>query len=78
MSKSKSGSPVALRNRAGCVTALGVFQLPELPTMQAGQRLLPLSQCSCHLSWGLAFRQIRSHLDCAFDHARHHGNSSGC
>lgn len=70
---------MALRNRTGHATALGVFQLPELRTMQAGQRLLPYSSlCSCCLSWGLAFRQAHSHLDHAFDCARHRGNSSGC
>lgn len=34
-------------------------------------------QCSFRLSWGLAFRQTHPQLGCAFDSARHHGNSSG-
>lgn len=75
MSESKSGSPVALHNHTGHMTALELFQLPKLPTMQAGQCLLPSSgQCSCCLSWEWA----HSHLDHAFDHARHRGDSSGC
>lgn len=70
---------MALCNHAGCTTALGVFQLLELATMQAGQHLLPCSsQCSCCLNWGLAFMQTHSHLDRAFKRARHCGNSSGC
>lgn len=79
MSKSKSESPGALHNYAGRATALGVFQLSELPTVQAGQCLLPCSShCSSYLSRGLVFRKAQSHLDCAFDHARQRGNTSGC
>lgn len=56
-----------------------VFQVPELSTMQVEQCLLPCSsQCSCCLSGRLAFRQARSYLVCTFDHARHHGDGSGC